>query len=122
MMKHLRAVAALALIVFLGWGAYSQEPAEADPLSGKQFKSVNKLERGLTPKGVALDHWSLRFKKGTFTWDHSDVSESGSYVFDAKTNRITAMPRAGKLKYEGTFDPKSGALVWEKEKYVEVKK
>jgi hypothetical protein len=114
--------AVLIVGLMLTASGFSQEDKKADPLSGKQFKSVNKLERGLTPKGVALDHWFITFKKGTFTWNHSDVRESGTYVFDAETNRISASPQAGKLKYEGTFDPKTGVLTWMKEKYNEVKK
>jgi hypothetical protein len=45
------------------------------------------------------------------------VQESGRYEFDAASGKITASPRAGKLKYEGRYDAKTGILVWQDKKY-----
>src|SRR5262249_23693966 len=88
-----------------------------DPLAGKQFRSLDKHEVGLGPKGVELGYWSLSFKGGTFSWRHSDVVESGKYEYNAKTGEITGRPRAGKLVYRGNYDAKTGVLTWEKVKY-----
>jgi hypothetical protein len=98
------------------------KPAQkkTDALDGKQFQSVDKHERGRAEKGVALGYWHLRFRGGLFTWNFSDVSQSGRYDYDAATGKITGVPQLGKRNYQGTYDPKTGALIWEDKKYKEV--
>ena len=110
--------AILAVSGSVGWSQAAQE--KPDVLQGKRFQSLEKLERGLGPNGVVLDYWHISFKDGKFSWAHSDVSESGRYEYDSATGKITASPRAGKLKYEGKYDPKTGALIWQDKKYKEV--
>jgi hypothetical protein len=63
------------------------------------FKSVDELECGLGPDGVALCRWSLTFTTGTFTWDYSDITDAGSYR--CKDGAIAATNGGGSM-YAGT--------------------
>jgi hypothetical protein len=92
---------------------------QGDPLSGKRFKSVDKLEMGLGPNGVVKGHWSITFKDGKYSWRWSDVSTAGRYQIDAATGKITAS--GFKMEIEGEYDAKTGSLTWNKVKYQEEK-
>ena len=112
----------LGLALVTAWSTAAGQEKQADPLSGKRFRSVEKHEVGLGPDGKpALGYWHLAFRGGGFTWHHSDVTESGAYQYDEKTAMLTGAPRSGKLTYEGTYDPKTGILTWEKKKYQETR-
>lgn len=110
-MKHLLPLVSLILVV--GQGG-TQDPV-ANPLAGKKFLSLEKLESGLSPNGVVLDHWQLDFKDKTFSWRYSDVGETGNYEYNPKTGVILANTRNRKL--QANFDAKTGVLTWEKQKY-----
>ncbi len=106
------------LLVVTGLTAAPGEK-QADPLSGKRFKSVDKLERGLGPNGVVLGHWGISFKEGKYSWQWSDVSTAGTYRIDAATGKVTAS--GFKMDIEGQYDAKTGMLTWNKVKYQEEK-
>lgn len=97
-----------------------QQEGACVALEGRRFESVNDLECGLTPNGVALCKWRLSFairddQSSAFQWSHSDVGESGMIECDgAAINSITASPR----HIDGTFDAATQKLVWEDQTYV----
>lgn len=87
-------------------------------LEGRSFSSVNELECGRTPDGVALCQWQLAFDIGTQTasewsWSYSDVSESGRAT--CTDTSITAV--AGDRTLTGMFDPVTQQLIWAGEAY-----
>ncbi|MBL9014536.1 MAG: hypothetical protein JNL83_10190 [Myxococcales bacterium] len=90
-------------------------------LEGVEFKSVNQGECGLTPDGVAMCTWHIRFEsydgstRSRFTWSHSDVGESGFVTCDGTT---LVAEGAGATPYSGTFDPNTFDLVWDGGAYV----
>jgi hypothetical protein len=59
----------------------SGDPAVSDCtlLARTSWRSVEELECGLTPEGVALCNWSVNFTESDWTWHHSDVAEAGSW-------------------------------------------
>jgi hypothetical protein len=84
-------------------------------IAGKTFVSLNTMECGLTPTGVAMCNWSITFATdGTFSWRHSDVGESGTYTCSGATitgNNGISTPRTGML------DPQTNLLTWEGAQY-----
>jgi hypothetical protein len=90
-------------------------------LENVEFKSVNQGECGLTPDGVAMCTWHIRFEsydgstRSRFTWAHSDVGESGLVTCDGNT---LVAEGAGATPYTGTFDPNTLDLVWDGAAYV----
>ena len=87
-------------------------------LEGMTFTSAQQGECGLTPDGVGLCSWHLRFRAEDgvttrFTWSHSDVEESGlvSCLNGAiRTEQATAA-------YDGAFDETSLDLAWDGRAY-----
>lgn len=103
-----------ALAVALTVADVAADPNPADPLDGKTFRSVQKLEAG---RGGAKMHWQLSFQGGKFRWRYSDVSEGGTYEFDAKTNMVLGATGGRDQKIKGQLDPEAGVLVWDGVKY-----
>jgi hypothetical protein len=103
---------ALAVALTLGVAAAGVDPA--DPLDGKTFRSVEKLEAG---RGGAKMHWQLSFQRGKFRWRYSDVSESGTYTFDARTNAVLGATGGRDQKIKGQLDRATGVLVWDGVRY-----
>ena len=97
-----------------------QQEGACIALEGRRFESVNELECGLTPNGVATCKWRLQFmlrddESSQFQWAYSDVSEAGSVECDgAAITSINASPR----QVSGTFDAATQKLVWEDQTYV----
>ncbi len=53
-------------------------------LPGSRWSSVEELECGRAPGGVALCHWQVQFgADGTFDWRYSDVAEVGEWACTA---------------------------------------
>lgn len=82
-------------------------------LEQSTYASVKELECGLGPNGVELCRWSLSFTSSEFTWQHSDVGETGSFA--CKDGAITASPLGG-TSYTGTITA-DGTLPFEGEAY-----
>ena len=84
-------------------------------IAGKTFVSLNTMECGLTPTGVAMCNWSITFATdGTFSWRHSDYGEAGTYTCSGATitgNNGTSTARTGML------DPQTNLLTWEGAQY-----
>ena len=88
-------------------------------LEGRTFTSLEELECGRTPEGIATCRWQLTFDIGTaavsqFAWTYSDVSEAGQVTCVDNTITATASGRT----IRGTFDPASLRLDWAGETYV----
>ncbi len=111
-MSNLWTAAALATALTLGGvGAVAGPP---DPLEGKTFRSVEKREAG---RGGATMHWELSFREGKFRWRYSDVSEAGTYTFDAKTHTVLGATGGRDQRIKGRLDPATGVLVWDGVQY-----
>lgn len=108
--------ATLLMGMLLQTNGHGQEQ-KTDPFAGKQFQSLKKLERGLTPTGVALGYWTIRFANGKFNWSYSDVAESGTYEYQANTNKFIARRTFQQRPIKAEYDPKTGILTWEKVQY-----
>jgi hypothetical protein len=115
-MRAVLTLAALAAVLVLAGAAVADE--KTDPVDGKTFQSVEKLEGG---RGGAKINWTLTFKAGKFTWRYSDVSEAGTYEVDAKTNKVTGKTPGRDEKLKAEFDPKTGVLTWDGVKYQQQK-
>jgi hypothetical protein len=88
-------------------------------LEGRTFASLQELECGRTPDGVAQCHWQLVFATrdttaSEFAWSYSDVSEGGRV--ECLGQRITAFSASRILS--GTFDSSTQMLNWAGETYV----
>src|SRR5687767_9033858 len=88
-------------------------------LEGRTFSSVNQLECGRTPDGVARCNWTLSFSTrdtdaSDFAWSYSDVSEHGRV--ECRGQSISAEAAHGTVF--GTFDPAMQTLTWNGELYV----
>jgi hypothetical protein len=85
-------------------------------IANKTYVSVNQMECGLGPNGVAYCNWNVAFSAdGTFDWRHSDVVESGSYTCNGAAitgTRGSAAPVAGML------DANVDRLTWDGAAYV----
>lgn len=81
---------------------------------GHAFSSVEELECGLTPGGVAKCHWTLSLsaldaQRSTFMWRYSDVGESGAVRC---TGRHLSTDGIGPV-HTGDYDPATHQLIWE---------
>jgi hypothetical protein len=84
-----------------------------DAISGRTFASVEELECGISPDGVALCHWHLTFNTdGTWSWQHSDYGESGTW--DCADGVVSS---TGPSSYSGTYDPLTDTLSWDGHDY-----
>lgn len=54
-----------------------------DGLAGSAWSSVDELECGRTPDGVALCHWRLSFSARDWNWHGSDYAEAGTWTCTA---------------------------------------
>jgi hypothetical protein len=82
-------------------------------ISGRTFASVEELECGLGPNGVALCHWHLTLSAdGSWTWQHSDYGESGTW-----TCADGVVSGSGLSNYTGTYDLGTGTLSWDGHDY-----
>lgn len=81
-----------------------------------QFTSVEELECGITPDGVALCHWSLTLSPdGTWTWHGSDYGDSGTWA--CTSTSITAQHSGGQA-IDVAWDDAAGVLTWDGVAYV----
>jgi hypothetical protein len=98
-----------------------QQEGACIELEDRRFESVNELECGLTPDGVALCKWSLVFEmrddaSSTFQWQYSDVGEAGHVeCYGASINSLSAV--SGGRTVSGSYDPATQKLIWEGETY-----
>src|SRR5688572_17231212 len=88
-------------------------------LEGRTFTSVQQLECGRTPDGVAKCNWTLTFANrdadaSEFAWSYSDVSEHGRAECRGQSIIATAAGRT----VTASFDPSSQMLSWNGELYV----
>ena len=96
-----------------------QQDGACVALEGRRFISINDLECGLTPSGVALCKWRLSFMSSDdtssrFQWSYSDVGEGG--LIECHGEKIDEFSHQRPIN--GTFDPVSQKLVWEGQTYV----
>ena len=97
-----------------------QQEGACIALEGRRFESVNDLECGRSPSGVDLCKWQLQFtsrddESSVFSWQYSDIGESGHIECDGATiSTTTSSPR----QIDGTFDAVTQKLVWEDQTYV----
>ena len=87
-------------------------------LEGKTFASLTQGECGLGPNGPTLCTWHVTFaavnaSTTAFTWQHSDVEESGD-VYCAASDVLDA----GSAAIRGTYDATTQRLVWDTVAYV----
>jgi hypothetical protein len=86
---------------------------------GRTFESVEPHECGLTPNGPAMCLWHLMFapidpQRSRFSWQHSDVGESGSVRCTGRQVLTDGISRA----YSGSYDPEVRRLTWDGLPYV----
>ena len=96
-----------------------QQEGACVALEGRRFASVNELECGRTPGGLAQCKWTLQFAvrddiSSAFAWSYSDVGESG--LIECHGSQINSMTQR---PITGTFDPVTQKLIWEGQTYVE---
>lgn len=115
-------------LVLLALGACTgmQDPSTVEQadgacfeLEGRTFASVDELECGLTPDGVARCHWSVTFtardtQSTDFLWSYSDVGEAGSV--SCLGDVLTAT--TGARTVHATYDPAAQTLSWAGQTYV----
>ena len=87
-------------------------------LEGRTFSSVNQLECGRTPDGVARCNWQISFATrdttaSDFSWERSDASEFGS----VECRGETVTTKVGSRIVTGRFDPATQVLTWAGEIY-----
>ena len=79
-------------------------------LGGSAWGSVDELECGLGPDGVALCHWRLSFTTdGAFTWRYSDVGEGGRWACAGEA--LTATTDGGRVLAATLVD--ASHLTWD---------
>ena len=97
-----------------------QQEGACIALEGRRFETAAELECGRSPGGVELCKWQLVFATGDdassqFTWQYSDVGESGHIECDGATiTNVSSSPRP----ISATFDAVTQKLVWEDQTYV----
>jgi hypothetical protein len=95
-----------------------QQEGACFALEGRRFETATELECGRAPNGVGLCKWQLVFAtrddaSSQFTWQYSDVGESGHIACDgASISSLTSRP------INATFDAATQKLVWEDQTYV----
>ncbi|MDP2312762.1 MAG: hypothetical protein Q8P41_07640 [Pseudomonadota bacterium] len=112
--------ARLALIALLAGCTSGDAPADTAPgfeardcgaiLWDETFRSIDELECGLGPDGPVLCHWTLAFGTGTYTWDYSDISESGTVT--CADNELTGASSGGTPR-QGTVHRTTNRVTWE---------
>lgn len=109
-------MAILGIFLLAACGGSTENPAgECWLETPASFESVDELEVGLTPRGVALGYWTVSFDQGSFEWFHSDVIEFGDYACEGASVRSVDLP-----SYAGVYDPEAATLVWEGVLYEQV--
>lgn len=84
-------------------------------LAGSAWGSVEELECGLGPDGVALCHWRLSFTTdGAFMWRYSDVGEGGRWACVGEA--LTATTDGGRVLAATLVD--ASHLDWERVAYL----
>ncbi len=78
-------------------------------LEGQTYRSVEEAECGLSPDGIALCRWTIRFADEAFEWSYSDVVETGRYR--CTDGRIRTEGSSGG-SYEGSLQS-DGSLIFE---------
>lgn len=84
-------------------------------LEGKTFASLTQGECGLGPSGPTMCTWHLTFTANgntstSYSWQHSDVEESGEIQCDgAQVTDVTS----GSATLRGTYDASTTQLVWD---------
>ena len=85
------------------------------PVTGKSFLSQIPMECGRGPDGGVSCRWRVTFQtNGTFTWQHSDIAETGTYTCTGVT--ITGT-RSGGGTINGQYIPISDSLIWDNVTY-----
>jgi hypothetical protein len=76
------------------------------------FSSVEELECGLAPEGEeALCHWTVSLLSSMeFVWDHSDVTESGTWV--CAGSEVSADLANGDI-IDASYNASTGVLTWD---------
>ena len=83
--------------------------AVCEAIVGTTFESIEELECGLTPEGVELCHWQVRFEdNGEWLWNYSDVGQGGDYTCVGGVLTIT-----NDVTIEHAYDPRTQTLTWE---------
>jgi len=87
-------------------------------LEGRSFQSLDELECGRTPDGVARCRWQVSFDIGLptaseFSWHYSDVSEAGQVTCHGSSITAVSVGRT----IQGSFDPATQTLVWAGQRY-----
>lgn len=104
-------------LAFAGLGASEcGEPSPTECAFGAEahLESVELLECGLGPNGVATCHWQLDFEfDGTYTWLYSDVGEGGHW----RCEDGTIIADGGGQDHVGVWDDASQTLTWEGQVY-----
>ena len=86
--------------------------------SGDVFGSVEEHECGLTAdSGVAMCHWRITFDAGTWSWQYSDVGESGTWWCDGTL--VNASTDAG-TRLTVSWDATTEQLTWQDVAYARV--
>jgi hypothetical protein len=89
-----------------------------DELEDRTFRAITEAECGLGPGGgqpqPVMCHWTIGFHLRRFTWNHSDMQESGSYSCDGDTVRGDS--DTGPV-YTGVYDDTRSVLTWEGREY-----
>lgn len=85
---------------------------------GRTFESLEEHECGLGPGGTAMCLWHLRFEPidashSKFSWQHSDVGETGSVRCTGRTLLTDGIDRV----YSGSYDPDARRLTWDRVLY-----
>ena len=106
----------LVLVISCGDGAeLSAQHGRCDSLEGRVFMSVEEMECGLTPNGVAKCPWQIQFRSAdsdasTLSWRHSDVEETLRVTCDgAMVSAATAQQR----ELSGWYDDATRQLTWD---------
>lgn len=83
--------------------------AFCEAIVGTTFESIDELECGITPDGVELCNWQVRFEEnGEWLWMYSDVGEGGEYTCTGGVLTIT-----NDATIEHAYDPETQTLTWE---------
>lgn len=77
------------------------------------------LSEQLFEAGLGVDnskrYWSVKIQNSRFTWEYSDIQESGEI---SCTDKDTIIAHGHKQKIDVKFDPISGFLTWNQVKYL----
>jgi hypothetical protein len=88
-----------------------------DALWDRTFLSTEDRECGLGPDGSELTcAWAITFGDGTFTWDHSDVTDTGTVTCDE--DDLTGVTAGGETVL-GRYHRSTARLTWDGVTYEE---